>query len=549
MKREVFLLFIIFFLLLYVQQVNAVVIPNSQIKTVEFFVAQNQTSITNGSVFSDRIYPIGFYLPENTIAKRYAWLEISAVSIGSVDNVIDVNMSNNQPIKYQLDSAGESQRYLITYPYWPTITSGSNNNTIKLANHGFQSATNAENAKLHITYEYDSTAARQLKTVRYFVGQNNSVLLPGTQYSQPFTITIPESGPIKIKSAFFEIEGVSNGSSDVLLTVNTTNGEGIRIPFNATRATQPFYLIMNATELYNITTSGIYSYTITMNSSRGNPGTGSGSKTTLWGARAVVTYEYDANSTSQLKTVRYFVGSTNNTVSTGGTARFNVTIAVPESRINVVSAFFRISGWLTAVRSNIIVNLTNANPINHTFEIDTEGSEFNLLYNATSFFNLTNGSMNQVLNTQIIGAGMTVPTAELYLTYNYSSTEAIQAKTVEEAEFTDDIQRTANSGFVDNLMLLTPETNVTAKSVYVVSEGVSSATATSGIVCSDDDNRILYEKGNTGESTYDYILHNVSATLMGNLSKGTTGGFTFQRQNNAITSILGGKAIVTYFFQ
>ncbi len=528
-------------LVCYSSSVSAIIVPSSNIKTVEFFIAQNPTTVANITV---RQYNFSFYIPESTPVKRYAWIELQGVSAGQFDNNININLSNRASELISLDSTGETQRYIIRYPFYPQITTGVNGPyNLNVFVSGSGSNTSLESAKLILTYEYDSTSPRQLKTVKYFVGQNNSKPLNGTNVAFPFSIFMPESGSINVSSAFLEVEGISNGTRDNFIVVNTTSAANVNNELKGTIATQPFVILYNATELYSINASGKFDYIANI---KGNLATVSATS-----ARAVVTYEYDNNATNQQRTVRYFVASDNSSAIASGTVKlYNFSVPIAEDNVQVQSAFIRFSGRITAVNSFVIMNISNTNTANISIGIDTEGSDFAVLYNATQLYNMTTGVNGPyTLRTRVIGAATTLPMAELYLTYNYSASSPVQMKTVEYSAFNDDMQRTAAFDFDQRFMFIIPETNISTKSVFLESSSVTSATAAHTLTCTLQGVSVNYPQGNTGETTFDYILHNATTLDTFNLSEGLNGAFQFSKGDSAVASLTGAKAVATFFFQ
>ncbi len=520
--------------------VSALTIPNSQIKTVEYFVGANGSQILNATA---RSYTFAISVPESNIAKRYAWIELSGMSTGTFDNNIDINLSNNMSDRFSLDSAGETQRYLIRYPYYPTLTNGTNTPyRLNVIVPGLGSPTSAECSKLILTYEYDSSSPRQIKTVKYFVGQNSSNVSSGTNIVFPFKIYIPETGSIIVKSAFIEIEGLSNGAADNAVVINTSGGPIMNYSIDSTIATQSYYLLYNASEIYGITTGGTYNYVANIRAT-GNPNT-------FVGARAVITYEYDSNSTNQLKTVRYFIGSNSSSIASNIPTRFTFGVPIAEPTIAVQSAFIKINGWTTAVQGHIQVNISGTNQINHTDSIKTEGNDFTLLYNATQLYSMTGATTNgpYTLNVRVAGPATTVLAAELFVTYNYSGNATQQTRTVEYGAFTDDVQRTAAIDVDRAFFLITPEQNITAKSIFMESSSITSATAAHTLTAGFGEVATLFSKGNTGETTFDYVVHNGS-TRMYEITNGINGAFYTNKQDSAISSLTSGKVIATYFFQ
>lgn len=537
MKRGVVMLCV---LLLVLPFAAAVIVPNSNIKTVEFFVGQNDSQV-NSSV---RSYPVVFTIPESSPTKRHAWLEIGGISNGVVDSTLSINVSNNASDIFSLDSAGETQKYLLRYSYYPQIVTGDNPAyTLNIVQTGASPATSFENAKLVLTYEYDTSSPRQLNTAYFFVGQNSSAIAPGAVVSFPFRVFIPEEGPIDVESAFIEIEGLTNGAVDNTIEVNTTNGLHLNASLDSTAATQAWKILYNATEIAStITTNGTYNFMLNI---RPN-----GTINTLIGARAVVTYIHNANASNKLNTVRYFIASGNNTIAANTLISNTFSVPIAEPNIQVQSAYVKLSGWHTAVTSSILVNISGTNQINYTTNINTEGHEYTVLYNASQLYSMTGGTTNgpYTLNRRETGAATTLPMAELYVTYNYTANAPLRTKTVEYTGFSDDVQRAANIDFDQLFFLIMPEKNVSMKSLYLESSSITSATAAHLLQAGFSDDLTQYIQGNTGETTFDYILRNAS-TRAYQSSEGVNGAFQLNKQDAGISSLTSGKVIATYFFQ
>jgi hypothetical protein len=139
--------------------------------------------------------------------------------------------------------------------------------------------------------------------------------------------------------------------------------------------------------------------------------------------------------------------------------------------------------------------------------------------------------------------------AQLFLTYNYSTTSQIKTKTVEFGPFTDDTQRTANIDYDRSMFIITPEYNTSVKSVYMESSAVASSTgATHTLFAGFGDDPRQFMKSTTGETTLSYLIRNATDTIYES-STGTNGAFQLFRQDSGVSSVTSGKVIATYFFQ
>lgn len=570
--------FSLVFLILFMNNVLGFEATRSNIKTVEFFIHQNDTGLK--PIRQNLEVPFYFFIPENETMLRGGWIEIQGIAGGQIDTTIHVAVNDSADVSrrsgflgtktgiYSLDSAGETQRFVIRHPFTRPLRNGLNgpfilNVSVMGTGAGAGGATiSLLNAKLILTYEYDLASPRQLKTVRYFVGQNDTATNRNHTVNMTFPIFIPESGPIRIHSSFLEIRGVSTGDLSATTGLNVSlnlsmvdNGFAIGHkpkPFfadiNTTTATQAFLALYNASPVYNITFNSTTLYTVNLNATV---------NVSLWGAEAVVTYEYDNSSTNQLNTVRMFLNGTNVSVASNVNSIHQFNIPIAEDAVNVTSAYIKISGFFTAVdANNIRISIGPNNPAapanrkNYTYKITTEGSDWMVLYNASSLYNLSGGRSNgpYYLNVTSTGPATTALMAELVLTYNYTSNSVNRMKTVEYGPFQDALQRTAAVQFYHPFSLYAQETNISVKSAYLQSESVTSATAAHTLRVGFDFNDIVYTQGNTGETTFDYLLTNASSNVY-NFSQGLEGPFWIGKSDSAIASLTSGKVISTFFFR
>jgi hypothetical protein len=538
MRRGVIFLVVVCVLALTLPEVFARVVPYSEVKTVEFFIGQDATQSANTTT---RQYGVSFYLPETDVAKRHAWFEMTNILTAAVDNMIDVNLSQVAGDSYSIDSAGETQEAVLRYTFQPQVSPGLNGPYTLYSRTSIGGPLSIESAKMLLTYEYDSTSPRQLKTVKYLVGQDNLSRASGATTSLPFSIFLPETG-IVVRSAFIEVTGVSRGNADQSIFVNTTRGTSLTASIDSSAATQAYTLLYNATELYSVNFPGTYSTALNV--------IATGDSQTMVGAIATITYEYDSNSTNQLRTIRYQAMELNNTYATNTLVGQNFAFSLAEDNIAVRSAFIKFNAWVTASAS-MLVNISNQGHRNSTITILTEGTHFTHLTNFTQAYALTSGGDYgpYALNYRLIGPTTTVPMAQLFLTYNYSTSSPTKTKTVEFGPFTDDTQRTANIDYDRAIFIITPEYNVTMKSVYMESTAVASSTgATHTLFAGFGDDPRQFVKSTTGETSLCYLLRNATDIIYDS-STGTNGAFQLFRQDNGIASVTSGKVLATYFFQ
>jgi len=556
-KKAIFIFVIcIAALLIQMPGSDSIVIPNSNIKTVEFFIGQATTQLVTTATQS---FTFSFDIPESSPVVRYAAIEINGVSLGVAgDAKITVGLNGGYKNVFFLgDGTAESQRFSLRYPFYPEIRQGTNGPYVLSINHVL--ATNsltALNAKLILTYEYDSTSQRQLKTVKYFAGQTNTSFATGVKQTLNYSVFIPETG-VNVTSAFLEINGVNSGIDNMVLGVHQETKDSGSAPqaiiIDDAASTVSFVLLYNATQIHKIKSAGNYGFNVSVN------GTVTSGVVSIWGASAIVTYDYDKSETKQLNTVRYLIGAGNSSVSTGTQRGFNFVVPVAEN-MTVQSAFIKYTEWTGAATiADPFVNLSitgGGKGMQSLIDLTTDGTNFVLLYNASELYNMTGNRTEgpYTFNSRVTATGHTnqLANAELFLTYNYSTTVSVtRTKTVEYGyfNFKAPIQGggplTTDSGF----FIIAPENNVSAKSIYAEVNLVDSVGAAHSLNISSRGTNMAYQSGGTSaESSYDYMLYNLSHVAE-NMSTGLNGIYDLAFGTSGLAAILNGKVIATYFFR
>jgi len=562
-RKTIFLLIVgVVVLLAQIKTTDSITIPNSNIKTVEFFIGQMAgTQLLAGTTTT---FSFDFNIPERTPEARYAWIEIDGITLGTTgDSIVRVSLNGKNTNSFMLDGLLETERFTLYYPFYPDITQGKNGPYALQIGAGAAPANplSAVNAKLVLTYEYDSTSPVQVKTVKYLAAQKNTTLAAATKLLLNFSFFIPESS-INITSAFMEIFGVgtnTGATTDFTLGVTlinaTTRGPSINPTVDGTDKTQSFILRYNSTLIYPIKASGKYNnFALEVN------GSVTGTTTSSWGAMTVLTYEYaDSSETQQLKTVRYLVGSGNTSVLSGVLQGYNFVVPVAEN-MTVQSAWIKYGAWTGAAtvgNPTVRLNLTGATKdtnVNYAYAFNLEGSNFVILHNASEIYNMTgNKTEGPFTFNTLISATLshtnTLDMAELFLTFNYStSVSKLLTKTIQLAPFNVKPTQAAGPMGADNVFLaMLPENNISVRSAYLETTSVSSSTGVHSLNLSIDGVNQAFAHSSSGPNAYTYILYNLSNGIY-NMSSGLNGQYVASVSDTAAASVIGGKVIATYFF-
>jgi hypothetical protein len=253
-----------------------------------------------------------------------------------------------------------------------------------------------------------------------------------------------------------------------------------------------------------------------------------------------------------MNTIRLLAGSSNNSFASAALMQFNFSVPIAESNILVQSAYLAFTGFMTAVNTNIYMNVSGMVWRNFTIIPNTEGTDMYLLYNASQQIIALNGSgfVNgpYSFNVRPMGPAIGVPSAELFLTYNYTNDTVMRTKTLHYSPFSEVSQRVAAFPYETYTYFFIPELNASMKSLYLETSSITSATAAHVLTCWIDETGRLYSQQNTGETTFSYYLHNFTRFNYGAMT-GDNGAIHIAKRDSAISSVDSGEVIGTYFFQ
>ena len=279
-------------------------------------------------------------------------------------------------------------------------------------------------------------AEAQTKTVEFFINNTANNVTANTFWNSTFKIQLPESG-IVVRNAYIEILGdwelfLANTG----LTVYLNGSIVANANFTQTGEAAPIKIVVNASSLHSINNNNVFAYVLSIKTY--------GSRAHNLAAKAVITYDYDDISSTQLKTVKFFVNSTNTTIASGA-GRINIfNIRLAEENISVKNAFFELHGV------NDGVNMTLNTTLNGTLtgigngggygNISLPGAgeqlQINTLVNASS----SAASLYDIVNNTSTPFNLTVAAISnnfesfssiATLTYTFNKSSPVQVKTIE----------------------------------------------------------------------------------------------------------------------
>jgi len=311
--------------------------PDTRTKTVEFFVGQYYgTGIASATVTN---YDFTVYLPDaisSASVIRSAYIEYNTLIDGTNDasatdfqlgvvgsltslsapDVID-QTGESTPVGMKLDATAKLRSIIQAAGTYNLRFSTSITGPVHYG----------ESAKLMITYDYDDTAATQLKTIYAWVhSQAATVASGGSVTSAAFNLGLPESS-ITSRSTWIETRGYVNAALNVgfywnaeterdITWLNTTNSYG-------------YVALVSPTNTYSPNTNN----TFTIKSVSG-----------AFSAPSAIlgyTYSFDYSASTELmNSLKILLYQGTETASTA-TLTGNKTINLPEASITMKSSFLQ----------------------------------------------------------------------------------------------------------------------------------------------------------------------------------------------------------------
>ncbi len=439
---------------------------------------------------------------------------------------------------------------LFAAAYAPTSSLRQDNSTFVLLGN-VSGPIDSLNVMDGITLNFTAQEAELgLKTVEFFIGQDNSTgITSGTTKSWPFSISLPEDN-ITVDSAIIEISMKPSADDITAGSVNVDGTNSTAVPL--LQSTGPLTRLLyryNATDALTNFTRGENSATLRVSVT--------GPVLYQENAKLILTYRYNRNSETQLKTVRFFAGSDGTRKPIGSKTTSNFRLNLPEASPSVKSAWIEnmasvpATGTATSTYNITIDDNYHLGGLTHMNVATAIGGtqDILVLYNATPFYLLGQGWSNNytLAMWSAQGHALTLWWAETVLTYAYNQTATNQTaqRTVSYIAGANTTLITAGSrtNFTFNINI--PEDAPAMESVWFRITSVSSAA-----------NNFTVNVNGTGAQDFQYdwstktngittMLVNGTGYLAG-LVKGDN-NLTLGVKNTASTaSVLSAEAILTY---
>lgn len=262
-----------------------------------------------------------------------------------------------------------------------------------------------------------ANAVVETKTLSFFVGQSVG---PASSASWPFTFYIGDD-VTSVKSAFFEISGISPDTANLTITADLDGGCSANKILNNSGRKNEFKMLYDVSSCVGVSGKGEYAKTLNVSFSGGQ-------QVDAVSADFSITYQYNTPSSLgnvAMKTISFSAieGTTPSAVSAGQNNDFSFNFYIGDNSPVIKSAFFEISGVSTAASSDISLSLIGGSgACNLTRALDTTGqsNQFNILYNVTSCINADNkGDYSRTLRVNSGSSTVYIYSARLVLTYQF----------------------------------------------------------------------------------------------------------------------------------
>ncbi|MCX6814804.1 MAG: hypothetical protein NTY20_04115 [Candidatus Aenigmarchaeota archaeon] len=497
--------------------------PPNQLKTVEFFVNQTSSSLAADTWLN---WTSKLFVPEPNILIRSAFFEVYGV-FGVGSDMMDANTSfcidGSCTGTYALDQTGELLPFLYRYDVTSQLKNYGGNST-ESHNLSMMFTTgpiSALNAKLILTYEYNPVSSIQMKTVRYFIGQQAGNVASGTTQNFTFSVYIPETPTVK--SAFMEVRGVPvvSSATDIYVNVSINSANVLSNVFydTSTGGSAGYLILYNASGLYSLGKGQSANYNLSLVTS--------GLATSLYGAELVLTYQYNASNTTEsteLKTIRYYLGQDITQLPVDSLVPYPITVDIPESNVTMRSIYIKESGTAPASSGDVYIIMDIDGDNSRSFFYDGVGTgaldwTHFILYNATGLYSWTNGSQTADLSIQNnVTAGYSLESVELVMTYSYSKASERKLKTVESYiyQYSDNTLPVAGDTALQEFSYFIPEALPEVQSAFVEETPTTGITSADTLTVNvDETNEIAASIINSGEAQIQWLRYNAYDQLLG----------------------------------
>lgn len=422
-------------------------IAGTEVKTLEFMVDQANGADALGGGAGGGFWntrTIRLKLPESSISVQSAWIEVEIYTNNTTDyNLLiiqfprDTNVLVYPEIAYVWDNSGEQGIIAAKVD----VTSFFSGKTFPLDVNGAVSilgnSVRNNKMKLFITYTYDDTSTVEMRTIKYPLDTNVTLVTAIIQRTYYFDYNAKIADHIGTVQAFVQIYG--NQGPNAAVT------DGNMVPRIGTGAfsTSQFYIRTAGATDYDMDYLFDINDTFLPNTQQAIDVNIENSASTTQdihsvGGEVVIDYNADATAAVQTKTVSYFLGQDVNKDRANTKVNFSKIVNLPETGVTVRALYAKIyHGWNTGSAADLTVDVnvgsTAATKKTYREDSDDQWAGETIIIND---LNEAMGGLVGQTDTNISidfqfssEAGATAVGVELYITYDYDSNSTTQQKT------------------------------------------------------------------------------------------------------------------------
>ncbi|MEN9558703.1 MAG: hypothetical protein RL141_1072 [Candidatus Parcubacteria bacterium] len=273
-----------------------------------------------------------------------------------------------------------------------------------------------------VCFSHGAVAGEELKTLTFFVGQSTAAV---SSVSWPVTFYVGDTVSTSTHSAFIVLNGVSPASGSLTLDLSLDGGNGtcpLSRTIDTTGRNNAFTLLYDVNAC--IAMSGAGSYTRTLNV------TVTGGSVDALSAALALTYQHAVSATlgdTAMKTLLFSMeeGTQPTTIAAGGSATWGLPFYVGDELTSLQGAYVEINGMSVAAASATLdVSLQGGSgscPLSRVIDTTGTGNAWTLLYDVAPCLDVpSKGSYDRSLLFTATGADVTIATAKLVLTYEFT---------------------------------------------------------------------------------------------------------------------------------
>lgn len=280
-----------------------------------------------------------------------------------------------------------------------------------------------------------------------------------------------------------------------------------------------------------------------------------GATTEMHTAELFITYEYNENAPIQLKTVKYFVGSTGN-VAANGTVSWDHTIEIPESGVTIRDKWYEIRGHsdLTAATDTSIKMRIGSDTDTTPSWIDAALRSDGLMWVISAPTASWNYNTTQRITITTSGCAINALSCVAYVTYEYDPYSPTQIKTVTYALGHANVNGSTSIFTIGNAIYLPdlPSADNIVSAYFEIFHSIGNGDSTTSVYASIGTNSqasVSYTTNLGGETceAFDY-LHDISSFMKQYWTNGATVNLNIQSSAASRLYEVSALLHVTYKF-